>query len=72
MNSPLLFLVYGKHGSSIQVDIAIRHLDIHSFDYSHRILVKHPKAELQQSFSACVYCMRLRFQRNELGWLKSR
>jgi len=26
------------------------------------------KAELRQSFSTCVYCMRLRFQSNYLGW----
>ncbi len=30
------------------------------------------KAELQQTFSACVYCMLLRFQCNYLDWLKPR
>jgi len=28
------------------------------------------KAELRQSFSTCVYCMRLHFRCNDLGWLK--
>jgi hypothetical protein len=28
------------------------------------------KAALRHAFSACVYCMRLRFQRNFVGWLK--
>jgi len=28
------------------------------------------KAALQHAFLVCVYCMRLRFQRNYVGWLK--
>jgi len=28
------------------------------------------KAALRHAFSACVYCMQLRFQRNYVGWLK--
>jgi hypothetical protein len=28
------------------------------------------KAALRHAFSACVYCMRLRFQSNYVGWLK--
>jgi len=30
------------------------------------------KAALCHAFSVCVYCMRLRFQNNYVGWLKSK
>jgi len=35
-------------------------------------LVNVSKAALRRAFYACVYCMRLRFQGNYVGWLKPR
>jgi len=39
--------------------------DVNFYQYQYLI-----KAELRQSFSACVYCMQLRFQNTYLGLLK--